>query len=133
MISIISKPKNRTARTIIWIARILGSIAGAFWALSLIISTIQEIGMPITTRVMIEGLILTGLIAVILAGIIVAWRNEKIGGIITTVAAAALCIFSYIDAGHNKIFAVMISGFPFLVSGALFLTGWWISKTIDVK
>jgi hypothetical protein len=130
----ISIPKNRTARIIIWAARTLGSIAGTYWALSLISSTILEIGTPITTRVMIEGLILAGLIAVILAGVITAWWNEKTGGIIITVAAAALCIFSYIDAGFNKIFAMMVSGFPFLISGILFLIGWWVSKkTIDVK
>jgi hypothetical protein len=129
----ISRPKNRTARIIIWIARILGSVAGAFWALSLIASTILEIGTPVTIGVMIEGFILGGLVAVILAGVIIAWWNEKTGGIIITAAAAALCIFSYIDAGHNKIFAMLISGFPFLISGILFLIGWWALKKIDLK
>jgi hypothetical protein len=124
----ISKPKNRTARIIIWTARVLGSVAGTFWALSLIVGTIQEIGTPITTEVMIESIILTGLIAVILAGVIVAWWIEKTGGIIIIVAAAALCIFAYIDAGFNKIFAMLTSGFPFLISGILFLIGWWVSK-----
>jgi len=124
----ISRPENRAARIIIWIARIIGSISGAFWALSLIGSTITEIGTPVTTGVMIEGLILGGLVVVISTGIIIAWWNEKTGGIIITIAAAALCIFAYIDAGHHKIFAMLTSGFPFLISGILFLIGWWILK-----
>jgi len=131
----ISRPKSRAARIIIWIARIIGSISGAFWTLGLIGSTITEIGTPVTTGVMIEGLILGGLIVVILTGIIIAWWNEKTGGVIITVAAATLCIFSYIDASFNKIFAMLISGFPFLISGILFLIGWWMSskKTATVR
>ena len=93
----------------------------------------MEIGTPTTIGVMIEGLILGGLIAIILAGVIIAWWNEKTGGIIITVAAAALCVFSYIDAGRNKIFEMLISGFHFLISGILFLTGWWVLKTAGVK
>ena len=71
-----------------------------------------------------------------MTGILIAWWNEKTGGIIITIAAAALCIFAYIDAGHHKIFAMLTSGFPFLISGILFLIGWWIlkkSNTINIK
>jgi len=64
------------------------------------------------------------------AGVIIAWWKEKIDGIIIVAAAASLCTFSYIEAGHNKILAMLFSGFPFLISGILFLISWWRSKKV---
>lgn len=34
---------------------------------------------------------------------------------------AALCVFAYLSAGRNPWVAVLVSGAPFLVSGALLL------------
>jgi len=120
----ISNSSDRTGKRIRWAARVIGIIAGTFWVVSLIVSSIAEFGAPVP----IEGLILTGLITVNVAGVIIALWKEKIGGIIIVVVAAALCTFSYIEAGHNKILAMLFSGSPFLISGILFLISWWRSK-----
>ncbi len=118
------KFKNRPTAIIIWAARILGTISGAFWLFALIGGFIQELGTPIP----IDGMILGGLITINAAGVIIAWRKEKIGAIIIIAAAVSLCTFSYIDAGHHKIFALLFSGSPFLLSGILFIIGWWRLK-----
>ena len=122
----ISNSNDRTAKRIRWAARVIGIIIGAFWIMSLIASSIAEFGTPVP----IEGFILAGLITINMAGVIIAWWKEKIGGIIIVTAAAALCTFSYIEAGHNKILAMLFSGFPFLISGILFLISWWRSKKV---
>ena len=122
----ISNSNDQTAKRICWAARVIGIIIGAFWVISLIASSIAEFGTP----VQIEGFILAGLITINVAGVITAWWKEKIGGIIIVAAAVSLCTFSYIEAGHNKILALLISGFPFLISGILFLISWWRSKKV---
>ncbi len=122
----ISNSNDRTAKRIRWAARVIGIIVGAFWVISLIASSIAEFGTP----VLIEGYILAGLVTINVTGVIIAWWKEKIGGIIIVAAAAALCTFSYIEAGHNKILAMLFSGFPFLISGILFLIIWWRSKKV---
>ncbi|MBU4482790.1 MAG: hypothetical protein L6416_07225 [Candidatus Omnitrophica bacterium] len=122
----ISNSSDRTAKRIRWAARVIGITAGAFWVISLIASSIAEFGTPVP----IEGFILAGLVAINVIGIITAWWKEKIGGIIIVTAAVALCTFSYIEAGHNKILALLISGFPFLISGILFIISWWRSKKV---
>ena len=122
----ISNSNDRTAKRIRWAARVIGIIIGAFWTISLIASSIAEFGTPVP----IEGFILAGLITINVAGVIIAWWKEKIGGIIIVAAAVSLCTFSYIEAGHNKILAMLFSGFPFLISGILFLISWWRSKKV---
>ncbi len=122
----VSNSSKRTAKKIRWAARVIGITAGAYWVIGLIVGSIAEFGTPVP----IEGFILAGLITINAAGVIIAWWKEKIGGIIIVAAAASLCTFSYIEAGHNKILAMLFSGFPFLVSGILFLISWWISKKI---
>jgi len=114
---------NRKVKWIRWAARIFGIIVAGFWVLSLVASSIAEFGTPI----ILEGIILGALVVINTAGVIIAWRREKVGGIIIVAGAMMLSIFAYISAGHNKIFAVLVSGFPFLISGIIFLVSWWMS------
>jgi len=119
--------KNRSSAIVIrWFARVIGTIISFFWFASLVLSFIAEFGEPVH----IEGIILFILIVANTAGVITAWIKEKAGGIITITAAISLCIFSYISAGHHKIFAMSISGFPFLISGILFIISWWMIKKV---
>jgi len=54
----------------------------------------------------------------------IAWRDERLGGMVVVAGALALSVFAYVTAGHNKALAVLVSGIPFLVSGVLFLASW---------
>lgn len=106
-----------------WIARGIGSLAGAFWLLSLIASLIAEVMGGYTTW-SLEGTMLGGLVTFAALGVLIAWRREGSGGMIVLIGAIALCTFAYVTAGHNKVFAMLISGGPFLVAGVLFLACW---------
>ena len=107
-----------------WAARIIGSLVGLFWLLSIISSSISEFGEPIIW----EGYFIGSAVAILLAGVIVAWFKEKAGGMLLLATSLAFMIFSYLVAGHNKIFAALVSGFPFLVAGILFLISWKLSS-----
>ena len=99
-----------------WIARGLGTLAGAWWLLSGIAHAIwgRE---PLT----VEGALLGALIVANVAGVALAWWRAPVGGVVLALAGAALCVFAYLTAGHNKGFAVLVSGAPFTVAGVLLL------------
>ncbi|MCD6239542.1 MAG: hypothetical protein J7K51_09585 [Thermotogae bacterium] len=102
------------------IARGIGTLAGAYWAFILLIQAIWG-----DTTVSSEGMILAGLIIIMVIGVVIAWHWEGLGGIIVVIGSIALGTFAYITAGHNKLFAVSVTGLPFLVAGILFLTSYW--------
>jgi hypothetical protein len=54
-------------------------------------------------------------------GILVAWKIERIGGLITLLFGIAHSIFALFASGHNHVLAMLISGGPFIVVGILFL------------
>jgi hypothetical protein len=67
------------------------------------------------------GATLTGLVVAAALGVGIAWRRERLGGSVLLVSGLALAVFAYLTAGHNKLFAVLISAGPFLLSAILFL------------
>ena len=107
-----------------WAARIIGSLVGLFWMLSLVSETIAEFGEPILW----EGYVVGSAAVILSAGVILAWFKEKAGGILLVMASVSFSVFAYFEAGHNKVFASLISGFPFLVAGILFLISWKLSS-----
>lgn len=121
------RPTDTTTKWIRWIARGIGSLAGAFWLLSLTVGLIVELISGHTTW-SLEGAILAGLVIITALGVLVAWRREGSGGMIVLIGAIALSTFAYVTARFNKIWAMLIAGGPFLVAGILFLTCWRRSK-----
>ena len=111
-------------RRLRWIARGSGTFAGAGWLLSGITHALWE-REPWT----IEGALLAVLVVANLGGVALAWWRARIGGTVLVVAGAALCVFAYVTAGHNKGFAVLVSGAPFLLSGILLFASEWPSKS----
>lgn len=118
--------EDRATKRLRWFARGIGTLAAAFWVFSLIASGIGDAlsGNPLT----LEGAVLATLVIIAVVGVAIAWRRERIGGMVTVVAAVALCVFAYITAGHNRGYAMAVSGGPFLLAGILFLVSWWRSK-----
>ena len=122
---------DTTTKWMRWIARGIGSLAGTFWLLSLTVGlTVGLIAEVIGghTTWSLEGAMLGGLVIFVALGVLVAWRREGTGGMIVLIGAIALCAFAYVTAGRNKVFAMLISGGPFLVAGILFLACWHRSE-----
>ncbi len=104
---------NRMHRT----ARAIGLVAAGCWAVALGAGLVMGDAAAVSG----EGITLSGLILFTILGLVIAWRNERAGGMIVIAGALALSVFAYVTAGHNKLLAVLVSGGPFLVSGVLFL------------
>ena len=101
-------------------ARGIGVFAASYWMLTLLLHMIDEL-VNRNPIVFDEGFILGCLILLAFAGVVVAWKRERRGGIIMLIAGFSLCIFAYVTAGSHKGFAMLVSGVPFLISGSLFL------------
>jgi hypothetical protein len=108
--------EGQTRKRLRWIGRGWGTFAGAWWLLTGVVHLIvgRE---PLTA----EGALLGVLIVANVAGVVLAWWRGRLGGIVLILAGAALCVFAYLSAGHNKGFAVLVSGAPFLLAGVLIL------------
>lgn len=73
----------------------------------------------------VESTILALLIVTAAAAVTVAWWREGIGGSLLLLVGVAHGVFAFVAAGHNKLFAVAITGVPVLLVGLLFLASWW--------
>jgi hypothetical protein len=87
----------------------VGSFVGGYW---LFIALVYAMGRHEPRTV--ESLVMTGLIVASTAGVLVAWWRARIGGAVLLVIAVAHSTFALIASGHNRGFAVLISGGPFL-------------------
>lgn len=106
------------------VARTLGAIVAAFWLFVGIVEALTE-KEPWTLESAIMGTLMTSSII----GVIVCWFREGLGALIVLAVAVAHTVFAYTVAGHNKGFAVAVSGGPFFIIGALFLACWWRSRS----
>jgi hypothetical protein len=119
---------NRWTAIARWSARVIGSLASVYWTLVLIASGLAELTSNAEPPAP-EGAVLSGLVVASVLGVLLAWRRERVGGPLALVGGVALSAFAYATAGHNKPFAILVSGAPFLVAGALFvISGWGLSR-----
>lgn len=114
----------RTIKIIRWIARIMGTLAIAFFFFMCIGETINNF-QPFT----IEGAMVVFFAIILLVGVLISWFKEEIGGIILIILGIAFAIFIYITAGTNKILASILISLPFWLSGILF----YIINNMKVK
>ena len=117
------KPSTRKGQAIHWAPRILGSIIVGFWLIAMVMGA-RGGGLSLNA----ENVIMLVLILASTAAFIIAWSHERLGGILLLVVGLAHSIFAYFAAGRNKAFAILISGVPFLLLGALFLGNWSRSR-----
>lgn len=117
---------GRVAR---WARRLglgIGTLAGAVWLISVGGGLIEGL-LGEHTPFTLEGAALGGLVLFVVTGVLIAWRWEGIGGTVEVIGGIGLSTFAYLTAGSNKVFAMSVSGLPFLISGVLVLIGWRIS------
>jgi len=101
-------------------ARIFGTIIVAFWLMMGFGYALTDSEEPFTY----ESAIITTLIIITTIGIIVAWRKEKAGAIILVISGLTMSVFAAFAAGHNHLYAILVSGLPFIITGILFYLAW---------
>jgi len=118
---------DRTTKWMRWIARGTGSLVGV---LCLLIGIAEVIWghTPPSPEASRQGAMLAGLVIFAVLGVLIAWWREGVGGTVVVIGAIALGTFAYVTAGRNKVWAMLITGGPFLVAGILFLACWRRSR-----
>lgn len=116
----------KSLKWIRWIARGTGALVAGYWLIIGILLGILE-SEPWTT----ESYIMAMLVIASALSVLVAWWREGLGGIMVLACAIAHSTFAYIASGHNRAFAILISGGPFFVVGILFLSSWQRSRRTE--
>jgi hypothetical protein len=108
---------DRATKWIRWIARGVGSLAAGFWLFVGLIHVIAAVTAVAEREPWTwESTVLAGLIVASALGALIAWWREGIGGTIIVICAIAHSTFATIASGHNKGFAMVITGGPLLVA-----------------
>jgi hypothetical protein len=110
-----------------WTGLVLGTIAGLFWFLILVLHAIEDFARSATPPA-VEGILLSLLILFACISVGLSWKYFRIGGILTTVSGFTLSLFAIFTAGHNHLIAALISGFPFLLAGILISLSLWLRR-----
>ncbi|NIV28046.1 MAG: hypothetical protein GWN58_00645 [Anaerolineae bacterium] len=101
-----------------WTARIL-----ALLAVGLFVFFAVEVGSRVfpTLSWGPQGIPLMVALVVALAGVVVAWRWELVGGIMTVAGVAGIMALVCAGSGTDMLFCAFLFTLPLLVAGALYL------------
>ena len=108
-----------------WIARIVALVA-----IGLFVFFAVEMGTRVfpTLSWGPQGIPLLIAVVVALAGLLVAWRWELVGGIMTVAGVAAIMALVCIGSGTDMFYCAFLFTLPLLVAGALFLGCCWRTR-----
>jgi hypothetical protein len=113
-------PSDRVAKWLRYIARATALVLVAGWLFTGIVGALFSRD-PWTW----ESTVMSVLVLTLSVGVAIAWRCEGLGGAIVLAGGVAFSAFAYLSAGHNKGYAMLVSGVPFLAAGALSLAAHW--------
>ena len=101
----------------------MGTLVAGFWVFIGILEAIFG-----SDPWAVESAVLAVLIVAAAVAVTVAWWREGLGGSLLLLVGVAYGVFAFVAAGHNKLFAVAITGVPILLVGLLFLGSWWRNR-----
>ena len=102
-----------------WAARLLG-----FFAVGLFVAFVIMSGPSVLANISLtslQGLPLLIALLLALGGVLVAWRWELVGGIMTIVGSVAIIGLVCLGSGVDMFLCSMFFTLPLIVSGALYL------------
>ena len=70
------------------------------------------------------GLLSFLFLVVSIAGLLMTWRWEGLGGFLVVISGIALSIVTYFISGENRWLTVFFYGSPFIITGSLCLVCW---------
>ena len=112
-----------------WTARIL-----ALLAVGLFVFFAIDLGARVfpTLRWGPQGIPLLVVLGVALAGVLVAWRWELVGGIMTVAGVAGIMALVCLGSGTDMLFCAFLFTLPLLIAGALYLGCCWRTRMTEV-
>jgi hypothetical protein len=108
-----------------WIARILALVA-----VGLFVFFAVELGAKVfpTLSWGPQGIPLLVALVVALAGVLVAWRWELVGGLMTVAGVAAIMGLVCLGSGIDMFYCAFLFTLPLLLAGGLFLACCWRTR-----
>jgi hypothetical protein len=79
-----------------------------------------------------QGIPLLVVVGIALAGVLVAWRWELVGGIMTLAGVAGIMALVCLGSGTDMLFCAFLFTLPLLVAGTLYLGCCWRTKSVKV-
>lgn len=121
------KAGNGWTSVIRWVARLLALVA-----VGLFVFFAVEFGAQVFPSLSWgpQGIPLLVAVVVALAGLLVAWRWELVGGVMTVVGVAAIMALVCIGSGTDMFYCAFLFTLPLLVAGALFLGCCWRTRVL---
>lgn len=119
--------RNGWTQAMRWAARILSLVAIALFGLYLAQSGASRLSAMSWTNP--QGLPLFIALLVALAGVLIAWRWELVGGIVTIVGAVAIIAQTCLGSGPVMFLCSLFFTLPLLVAGVLYLICCWRTQT----
>lgn len=125
----VQQKKDGSTTAMRWTARIL-----ALLAVGLFVFFAVDFGARVfpTLSWGPQGIPLLVVLAVALAGVIVAWRWELVGGIMTVAGVAGIMALVCLGSGTDMLFCAFLFTLPLLVAGALYLGCCWRTRMAKV-
>ena len=110
-----------------WTARIL-----ALLAVGLFVFFAVDLGARVfpTLRWGPQGIPLLIVVGIALAGVLVAWRWELVGGIMTVAGATGIVALVCLGSGMDMLFCAFLFSLPLYVAGALYLGCCWRTRAL---
>jgi peptidoglycan/LPS O-acetylase OafA/YrhL len=79
-----------------------------------------------------QGIPLLLVVGIALAGVLVAWRWELVGGIMAVAGVAGIIALVCLGSGTDMLFCAFLFTLPLLLAGALYLGCCWRTKSVKV-
>ncbi len=102
-----------------WAARVTGAIGAVMWAIPLVAGAVT--GDWFEDDATLESLGVMVLVVANIGAFITALRHQRPGGMLLMATGALFSVFAIATAGRNQWLAALVSGGPFILSGALFV------------
>ena len=115
----LQKPDNIVTGGLRWTARANSLLVTGLFLLYLVQSGALVI--PALSWSSLRGMPMLSALALAVAGTIIAWKCEMIGGCLTLVGAVAVLALAYLASGPGLLLTASFLSLPLVVSGILYL------------
>jgi hypothetical protein len=112
-----------------WLARGISTIAAGIWLLIMldILACDVLVGFVCLNW---EMALLVGMATLSLLTLILAWRQEGLGGFVMILWGIVFSAIAYVTSRPQQFYSMLVSGVPFLIAGLLFMVSWWSRKGV---
>ncbi len=119
----------RRIRSLRWVARSIGLCVAALFVFFMIDSGARLIpALPWTEP---QGMPLFLVLLAAVAGLLLAWRYEAVGGLLAVAGALVILALVFLGSGPSMLLGALFFTLPLLVAGCLYLGCWQSEAGLD--